>query len=295
MIKLNITTQIKTLCILSLGFGLVVNGFEKRPSTNTNCIKEKPFVIIVASYNNKRWYTNNLDSITRQDYKNYRIIYTNDASTDGTGTFVEKYIKLNKCQHITLIHNNNRLGAMANVDHMIRDLCAPHEIVVFVDGDDWLAHNQVLNYLNRFYEGPVWLTYGQFTYYPSGSPGFAEEIPADIISTNSFRLRGHSFTHLKTCYAALYQRIQKTDLILDGKFLPMTYDVAVMLPILEMAGHHSRFISEVLYIYNSANMINDHKVDKNLQYSLDQMIRKRLPYKPLYSLDLTTSQQSRRQ
>ncbi len=46
---------------------------------------EKPFVFIIASYNNSEWYKNNLDSVFAQDYENYRIIYIDDASPDGTG------------------------------------------------------------------------------------------------------------------------------------------------------------------------------------------------------------------
>ena len=46
------------------------------------------------------------------------------------------------------------------------------------------------------------------------------------------------------------------DIMFEGKFVPVCGDVAIMLPMLEMAGFHSRFIPEVLYIYNCDNQIS---------------------------------------
>ena len=42
---------------------------------------------------------------------------------------------------------------------------------------------------------------------------------------------------------------------------------------MEMAGKHSKFISDIIYIYNTDNPINDHKVNVNLQQSLEHYIR----------------------
>jgi len=39
----------------------------------------------------------------------------------------------------------------------------------------------------------------------------------------------------------------------------MAGDLAYMWPIVEMAGNHSRFISEVLYVYNVVTPLNDIK------------------------------------
>ena len=56
-------------------------------------IEEKPLAVIVCSYNNIKWAEKNLDSIFFQRYRNYRVIYVDDGSTDGTADFVEHYIK----------------------------------------------------------------------------------------------------------------------------------------------------------------------------------------------------------
>lgn len=62
----------------------------------------------------------------------------------------------------------------------------------------------------------------------------------------------------------------------------MTGDMAIMLPMLEMSSKgHFRFIKKVLYIYNVENPLNDHRVNAELQRSLDAYIRAKPRYEPL--------------
>ena len=61
----------------------------------------------------------------------------------------------------------------------------------------------------------------------------------------------------------------------------MAWDMAIMYPMIEMAGDKHEFLSRVNYIYNIENNINDNKVNANLQNELDRVIRNMPPYKPL--------------
>ena len=61
-----------------------------------------------------------------------------------------------------------------------------------------------------------------------------------------------------------------------------------MFPILEMSGIHSKFINELLYVYNTENPINDNKLNRQNQITLESSIRKKQKYKELKSLDLPT-------
>jgi hypothetical protein len=63
----------------------------------------------------------------------------------------------------------------------------------------------------------------------------------------------------------------------------MAWDQAIMFPMLEMSGHRAKFISEVLYIYNAANPLNDYKVDRSSQRSLETVIRMQKRYDRLKS------------
>lgn len=221
---------------------------------------DKSFVFITASYNNKEWYQRNLDSAFNQTYDNWRMIYINDNSTDGTGDLVEEYIRNNQLEDkIQLINNKVRRGHLANQYYAIHS-CNKKEIIVILDGDDWLAHNDVLYYLNDVYQDlNVWLTYGQFWYFKKNVKGFCRPIPAKVIQDNA--IREHCewyYSHLRSFYAGLFQSIKREDLFYKGNFFPMAADVATMYPMLEMCGGRFVCIPDVLYIYNDSNQLSFH-------------------------------------
>ena len=59
----------------------------------------------------------------------------------------------------------------------------------------------------------------------------------------------------------------------------MAWDVAFMMPMLEMAAERHVFVPDILYVYNNDNPINDFKVNSGLQLELDRQIRTKPPYK----------------
>lgn len=243
---------------------------------------EKAFVVVIPSFNNKEWYQKNLDSVFLQKYSNFRIIYVDDASPDGTGELVKAYTKEKGLQdRVTLIQNEKRIGSLANLYQAILQ-CNPKEIVVDLDGDDWMKDHEVLSELNSVYRNSdVWVTYGQFEYYPCGSTGWAKEVPQQVIEANAFRDESWTTTALRTFYAGLFQKIKKDDLMFNGEFYPMAGDLAFMFPIVEMAGKHSRFIPKVLYVYNVVTTINDGVKDPELQQNLGICIRMKNRYQPV--------------
>src|SRR6202000_741963 len=142
----------------------------------------------IASYNNNKWYDKNVGSVLSQDYENYRAIYIDDCSPDGTGELVSEYLEKNdQNNRVTLIRNENRVGAMENLYNAIHS-CQDDEIIVTLDGDDWFAHSQVLQHLNRVYTDPnVWMSYGQYRSWPDNGLGCCINIPANVIDRNMYR------------------------------------------------------------------------------------------------------------
>lgn len=255
---------------------------------NQFCYCEEPnkrFVIVIPSYNNKDWYQKNLASVFNQEYENYRVIYIADGSTDGTDQLVEEYVKQTEQQDwVTLIKNSERKGPLACMCQAVFS-CDKDEIVVDLDGNDWLAHEKVLSKLNKIYADPdVWMTYGQFIYYPSFKKGIASKVPNEIVNQNKFRSYGGGITHLKTFYAALFQAIEKEDFLYEGNFIQKAHDLAYSIPISEMAGDHIRFIPETLYIYNHSYPTNENKASTPLEGEMDRYIRRKAKYEPLRSL-----------
>ena len=249
------------------------------------CKYNKKFVITIPSYNNEKWYKNNLSSVFSQTYQNFRIIYIDDCSPDNTYRLVENYVKeLKKSEQVTLIRNERRQGALANHFKAI-NLCADDEIVVCLDGDDWFANDNVLEYLNKIYQdSSIWLTYGQFNNWPTNAIGWCENYPLEVIRKNEFREFGFVAAQARTYYAWLAKQVKLCDLLCDlkdyeGKFFPASGDVALMFPMLEMARNNFKFIPEVLIQRNVATELNDFKIHADLQINLTSVIRKKEKYK----------------
>ncbi|MGA9530562.1 MAG: glycosyltransferase family A protein [Candidatus Babeliales bacterium] len=263
-------------CVFLLGCVQLVQG-----------ITEKPFVIITASYNNASWCTRNISSTLGQQYENYRVIYIDDASTDRTADIVKRFISEHDLWNkITLQVNSERRGHLYNQYYAIHS-CADDEIVVIVDGDDWLAHDQVLAYLNRLYSGgDIWMTYGQFWYWKKERRGISRPIPDEVLENGTIRFYPlWILSHLRTFYAGLFKLISLDDLLYQGQFFPMAVDVATMIPMVEMAQYHTAFIDEILLIYNDANQLSFHVQKKKEQERLHhEIIAKKKRYEPLVAL-----------
>ncbi len=268
--------------------------FEKKIKEPLFAVTEhRPFVIVVPSYNNTEWVEKNLSSIFSQKYDNYRVIYINDASTDGTLQSVQDYISAHKMAHrVEVVHNEKNRGACENIYRAIQS-CRDEEIAMILDGDDWFAHDRVLQRLNEIYADPkTWLTYGSYIEYPTYGytvANFARQLPEEIVKENKVReyTRKHwCLSQLRTFYVSLFKQITREDMQWDGKFYDATYDLAFMLPMAEMAGEHAKYIDEIFYIYNRATPLNDNKVRAKRQQAVAQHILDLPAYSRLSSLPL---------
>ncbi len=256
---------------------IVRNLHAKYPVT-----EKKSFVIVIASYNNETYCEKNLLSVFDQTYKNYRVIYIDDCSTDKTFEKVEKFIKDHGCEDkVTLIHNTERRLKLANL-YKAYISCNNDEIIVCLDGDDWLAHENVLKEINHYYQNPdVWLTYSMAINHPKYEKKDGSCITDNDLTNNNIRDLPFCISMLRTFYASLFKMIKLKDLLYKGKFLPSADDFAFMVPMIEMAPTHSLFIPEIQYIINDSNPIREHNVISNLQVKLMKHLKKQEKYKPL--------------
>ena len=167
-----------------------------------------------------------------------------------------------------------RLTVSENLFRAIHAL-PPERIVAWIDGDDWLAHPMALARAAKEHESGAWVTYGQFMY-ADGAPGFAAPYAGTEVREQAWKA-----THLKTFRAGLFQRIDVDDLQLDGEWVSLAVDMAIMFPMLEMAGPgRARFISDVLYVYNfrSSFQANANPRERARELECDRRIRAKRPY-----------------
>jgi len=239
--------RVRDFSVKSSEPSILDHGFRSTDYT----LEERPFVVVVVGRNNGAFVEKTLRSIFSQRYTNYRFVYVDDSSSDGSFSLVEDLVESSGLKELgTLIRNEEPLGQLANLCAAVRD-AADHEIVVWVEGQDWLAHEWVLSRLNSYYADPdLWLTYGQYREFPDYRLGSSAPFNYEEWKEKGVRQCPFVASHLKTFYAGLFKQIDLADLTYQGTFLPAGADLAVMIPLLELARDHFQFVSEILYIAN---------------------------------------------
>lgn len=245
---------------------------------------DNQFRIIIPVYNSEKWIEKCLNSICLQSYPNWRAIIVNDASTDNTLEVIKKTLnnKINK-NNFKLFARSVNVGALENTIFGTNVMCSNDEdIIVVVDGDDWLIDSEVLSFLNQIYQDPnIWLTYGN---YINSSTGNKSYLNKQVINTRTYRkMQDYTTSHLRTYKFKIWKRIKDADFRNDfGKYYTITGDLAVMFPLIEMAGvNRIKFIDKPLYVYNDENSINDHKKNASYQLQVNSELRKKQNYEEI--------------
>ena len=85
---------------------------------------------------------------------------------------------------------------------------------------------------------------------------------------------------MRTWKSWLWKKIKEEDLKdSEGKYWSVAGDLAFMFPMFEMSGkNHYKYISEITYIYNEINPLNDHKVNMPSVNSTVNIIRNKQEY-----------------
>ena len=236
-------------------------------------------IILTTVYNCQDYIERCLSSIMSQKFKNFKCYITDDLSTDNSIKLIEDFIK-NDGRFI-LVKNKIKLYQPGNYDQVIRnnENIDDNDVIVEIDGDDWLPDSKVLERINNVYsDNNVWIANGSFKY-PNGMVGFSSK------QENLDNLRNSRFTasHMRTWRVFLWRKIKQEDLKdEDGVYWKVTGDLSFMYPMLEMSGdEHYRFMPEINYVYNDTNPLNDHKIDLSLVNIIADKIRKKPKYDKL--------------
>jgi glycosyltransferase involved in cell wall biosynthesis len=91
-------------------------------------------------------------SIKNQNFTDYKVYLVDDLSTDNTVNKVNDLI--NGDDRFILISNTEKKFKLRNMDELFRDnnLFEDEDIIVELDGDDWLYDDNVLDFINSKYE-----------------------------------------------------------------------------------------------------------------------------------------------
>lgn len=107
-------------------------------------MKNYKIAIIIPNYNNEKYIEKCLNSIYKQNYTNYEVIFIDDMSTDESVKVAmrclrpqDKLITLRQKRYIGGARNEGYLYVSDDVDY-----------IYYVDGDDWLYNNYALKKIN---------------------------------------------------------------------------------------------------------------------------------------------------
>ena len=235
---------------------------------------ENHFTIAIETCNHEKWIEGCLNSCLTQKYGNYDVILVDAISDDKTYEISKKYIE--EFPKLKVYQNEVRLPQVANFV-WLAELAKPKSIIVSVDGDDMLKGPNVLAKLNEVYNsGEVWMTYGS---YQEANPHrdvswHYRSYPEEVIKNNSFREYDWLASHLRTFRRELLLSVDKYWLTNDdGTWIYTPGDQAMMLTLLEKSGERSRFIKDILYLYNVGNTTRDGAVNEARQLEMAKYVR----------------------
>ena len=236
--------------------------------------------IVVPFYNAANWLSRCIKSIKRQKHGKFICTLIDDVSDDNSYMIAKMMTEGDN--RFRIVKNKEKNYALKNIFNALssKDALA-EDVAVLLDGDDWLASSRTLNALNKAYDNEgCWVTYGSYIYHPYGTRGpEPSQYPDDIIKNNSFREDMWRASHLRTFKCHLWDRIKVDDFKDEkGYFYDVSYDQAIMLPLLEMSGDKAKYIDSILHVYNKENPLNVDKIKAQKQSDTAKRIRNKSKY-----------------
>jgi len=249
------------------------------------------FKIVIPSYNNEKWLEPNIASILNQTYINYEVLYIDDCSTDDTYETVKHIVADLPNWKVVGNETNMRRGFNINPynEYIKNFITDDKDILVFVDGDDWLYDDYVLEQLNEFYnKGDYWMTYGKMICYPGGEEGNPQNslYPDAVHQANAYRKDYWRASHLRTFKWHLYKQIKKEDLCYSktGEYYFHAEDLATSYPCLEMCPQSKIGVLDFhSYVFNATPSNRERGIAREEEAGMDleNEIRSKDPYKKL--------------
>ncbi len=237
------------------------------------------FKIVIPTFNAEMFIDLTIKSILKQSYKHFRCYIINDGSVDKTLQIAKK--AAGDDPRFEFISHELKHNPLYSLRKELPNICdKDNDIVVLIDGDDWLYHDGVLELLNNIYQNTeMMLTYGQYITSRDYSIGCSRKLE----NIDDARNPGVNFSHLRTFKYILWRYIREQDLKDNrNEYYAMAGDTAYMLPMIEMAGiDRLVYIDRILYCYNTENANSEVNLNATQQEVNDAEIRKKERYMEL--------------
>ena len=222
------------------------------------------FKIITTCYNCELFIKECIESVLTQEQSNWEMYIIDDASTDNSVEVATK--TANGDPRIKIIKNKKNMGAVYNKTSNFVYHAKPdnEDVIITLDGDDYLGSKYALCYLKKIYSQGYWLSYGGFI---ASEKSFYELVAPDHLTPIDWKrsLRNQRFciTHLRSHKFFLLKNVRDKDLRhRNGVLFKFPEDIILNIPMAEMAGEDKcYFLKEKTYAYrihkNNDSFTND--------------------------------------
>lgn len=237
--------------------------------------KQRGILIVSPFYNCEKYISNCILSVAQQDYDNYVHVLIDDCSTDNSFEVARQTIDSLPPEvrsKFSLQKNLTNRGAVYNQITAIDIHGEDDDIVMLLDGDDWLVNNNTLFHLyNDYYNYGTEFTYGSCWSLVDNIPLVAQDYPESVKQNRSYREHKFNwnmpYTHLRTFRKSLINSIDQSEFKDEnGEWYRAGGDGSIFYSLIERANPENIIaLKEIVYAYNDINPINDYKINGDEQ------------------------------
>lgn len=240
---------------------------------------QRRIVVVSPFWNASEYILNNIKSVASQDYDNYIHILVDDCSDDNGSMKAKSYIEglpesiKNK---YVLISNKENEGAIRNQLEVVSEYVKEDDIVMLLDGDDWLVNNNtIFHYYNDLYDQGYEFTYGSMWSLVDDIPLIAQEYPKKVKAKRKYREHYFNwkipYTHLRTTLGFHFEGLDVSKFKNGDEWMKSGADNPLFYELIEKVNQDKIFCNkEIVCIYNDKNPLNDFKIHaKEQNYNAD--------------------------
>jgi len=111
--------------------------------------------ILMATYNGEKYLKAQIDSILNQSFSDFRLLISDDVSTDKTREILDEYVKKDK--RIVVFLQKKNLGVVQNFEFLMKKV--ENEYFMFSDQDDIWQKDKIKNSIDKMQETDADLVY----------------------------------------------------------------------------------------------------------------------------------------
>ena len=223
-------------------------------------------IVIISQFRNAGDYIHKcIESVQQQDYDNYLHVLIDDASDDP--------IEINE-KNTVVITNTERKGCILNQIEAIEVWTKENDIVILLDGDDWLVNNNTIFHLyNDIYSRGYEFTYGSCWSQADNIPHIAQDYSSETKQNKAYRKELFNwnihYSHLRTFLGSVFNNDKINYDALkdkDGNWMMSGGDTPFLYELIEKIDPSKIYVvKDIIYNYNDENPLNDYKVNNEEQ------------------------------